>query len=314
MSSYPAISIIISTWNRKNILDKILFSFTKQKFKRFFEIIICDSNSTDGTKELILKYNNFPHFEIKYINLQNNISLKRNYGLKYAKSNNIVFIDDDCLPEKNYLTKYYNLLSRSSSKTVYCGIVRFPKRLLINNYYKYRQSRHFTKIDNKNLDENKIVTMNMGIKRNLIAKKQEFFNPNLGILGKNLNGFEDYEFAFRLIKKHIKIVKCNCTIIHLDERNLKDHAQKYFIFGKYTVHNLEKNNLKACKQNFYYKIKNNVIISLVVNNFYLIKIMMLFSKIIINLNQKSYNLSYIFYKFVLLSYYLYGLSLKKNVK
>ena len=314
MSSYPAISIVISTWNRKNLLDKILLSLTKQNFKRPFEIIICDSNSIDGTKELIKKYSNYPNFIINYQNLENNISVKRNYGLNHAKSNNIIFLDDDCLPEKNYLIKFYNILSRSNSKTVYCGIVKFPKQKLLQNYYKYRQSRHFTEIDQKILDENKIVTMNMGIKRNSILKKQVLFNKNLGVLGKNLNGFEDYEFAFRLIKKNIKIVKCNCSIVHLDERSLLDHAKKYFIFGKYSIHNLEKTNFQACKNNIYYKIKNNFIISLVVKSLYLIKIMIFMSKIIINLNKKSYNLSYFYYKFVLLSYYLYGLSLKKNVK
>ena len=314
MSQNPALSIVISTWNRKNNLKRILFSLTKQNFSRKFEIIICDSNSKDGTKELISKYSNLPNLIINYQNLENNISTKRNYGLKYARSNNIIFIDDDCLPEKNFLIKFFNILSHSNTNVIYCGIVKFPKKKLFQNYFKYRQSRHFTKIDNQHLDESRIVTMNMGIKRNLISKKQILFEEKLGTLGKNLNGFEDYEFAFRLIKNQIKIVKCNCLITHLDNRNLKDHAKKYLIFGKYTIHNLEKINYDACKRNIYYKIKNNFVTSLLVKNFYLVKIMMFMSKKIINFDQKYNNLGYFFYKFVLLSYYLYGLSLKNNVK
>jgi glycosyltransferase involved in cell wall biosynthesis len=314
MFNFPAITIVISTWNRKKFLNKILFSLMRQNFSRKFEIIVCDSNSTDGTKELILNFMHFQKFSIQYVNLENNISIKRNYGLINAKSNNIVFIDDDCLPEKNFLNKFYNLLARSKPEFVHCGIVKFPKYKLLQKYFRYRQSRHFTKIDNKNLDENKIVTMNMGIKRNLIAKKQILFNKNLGILGKNLNGFEDYEFAYRLLMQGIKIIKCNCTIIHLDDRNLQDHAKKFLIFGRYTIHNLEKINFQACKNNFYYKLKNNFLISFLIKKLYIINIMMFISKIIIKLNQKSYNLSYFYYKFVLLSYYLYGLSLKINAK
>ncbi len=314
MFEYPALSLVIPTWNRKKTLDKILFSLTKQNFKRRFEIIICDSNSRDGTKELIKKYISYPYFVIRHYNLENNISVKRNFGLKFAQSDNIIFIDDDCVPERSYLNKFYELLKNSDSNIVYCGLVKFPKKKLLQNFYKYRQSRHFSNTNNKDLDEGRIVTMNMGIKRNLIQKKQEYFDKNLGVLGKGLNGFEDYEFAFRLKKKQIKIVKCNCTIFHFDERNLKEHAKKFLIFGKYTIHKLEEINFEACKKNYYYKLKKNLIIKFLTRNTILPKIMIFLSKLIINLDEKSYKLGYFNFKFVLLSYYVYGLSIKNNAK
>tara|TARA_B100000902_G_scaffold393945_1_gene449238 strand:- start:4720 stop:5664 length:945 start_codon:yes stop_codon:yes gene_type:complete len=314
MSKYPVLSLVIPTWNRKPVLNKILNSLTKQNFKRPFEIIICDSNSKDGTKELMLRYNNYPNLIIKYFNLANNISIKRNFGLKYAKSNNIVFLDDDCVPEKNYIDKYFKLLNNSDDKSIYCGIVKFPKQKLFQNYYKYRQSRHFLKYDQNYLDENTIVTMNMGIKRSLISKKNLYFKKSLGILGKNLNGFEDYEFAFRLKKQNIKIKKCDCTIFHLDERDLKQHAKKYFVFGKDTIHKLEQVNYEACKNNIFFKLKNSFLIRLIIKNTFLLKIMLFISNRIIDYNEKSNNLGFIYFKFVLLSYFVYGLSIKNNVK
>ena len=314
MPKFPVLSLVIPTWNRRPILNKILNSLTKQTFNRPFEIIICDSNSKDGTKELILKYDNHPNLIIKYFNLENNISIKRNFGLKYAKSNNIVFLDDDCVPEKNYIKKYFNLLNNSNDKSIYCGIVKFPKHKLSKNYFKYRQSRHFVKYDQNYLDENTIVTMNMGIKRKFILKKKLYFKKSLGILGKNLNGFEDYEFAFRLKKQKIKIKKCDCTILHFDDRDLKQHATKYFVFGKDTIHKLEKVNFEACKNNIFFKIKNFFLIKLIIKNAFLLKIMLFISNRIIDYNEKSYNLAFIYFKFVLLSYFVYGLSIKNNVK
>lgn len=305
----PVLSIVISTWKRKKKLDKILFSLIKQNFKRNYEIIICDSNSRDGTKEIVLKYNKIPNLKINYINLENNISQKRNYGIKFAKSDNIIFLDDDCIPEKKFLRKYYNLLKNLNSKTIYCGIVKFPTKKLRINYFQYRQSRHFQNSNGHHLNENSIVTMNMGVKKKLILKEQIYFNNKLGVLGKNLNGLEDYEFGYRVIKKKINIKKCDSTIIHLDERSLKDHAKKYLVFGKYTIHNLEKVNYEACKENFFFKLKGTILVKFILKNIFLLKMMLFVSKQIIHYNDK-FNLRFIFFKFVLLSYFIYGLSLK----
>lgn len=314
MSAYPALSLVISTWRRKVYLEKILFILTQQNFSRTFEVIICDSDSRDGTKELILKYKRNPKIIFRYYNLKNNISIKRNFGLRNAKSRNVVFLDDDCLPEKNFVKKYYKLLKDANSKRIYCGFVKFPQKQLVHNYFKYRQSRHFLKLDNQELNENTIVTMNMGMNKNLISKKNIFFDKNLGFLGKNLNGFEDYEFGFRLRKNEVKILKCDCVIYHLDKRNLKQHAKKYFIFGKYAIHKLKKVNYKACKNNFLYKLKNFIIIKLILKNSFMVNFMMSLSNYLINRDYKNKDMKFIYYKFVLFSNYMYGVYLEKNAK
>ena len=51
------ISVIIPTWKRVDILENVIENLSKQTLaKDQFEVIVCDSNSNDGTEVLINKY------------------------------------------------------------------------------------------------------------------------------------------------------------------------------------------------------------------------------------------------------------------
>ena len=103
------LSIIIPTWNRKKKLIKLI-GLLKTKIKNHkikYEIIICDSFSEDGT-ELFVKSLFKKSKEIVYRNIKNNnISAKRNIGLKYSKYDNILLLDDDCFPIGKFLKFYH---------------------------------------------------------------------------------------------------------------------------------------------------------------------------------------------------------------
>jgi len=90
------ISIIIPTRNRCSALFKVLNSIEKQTLDQsFFEIIICDNNSTDKTTEIAQSFAyKFKHF--KYIKtLQPGLHIGRNKGFQEARGEILVYIDDD---------------------------------------------------------------------------------------------------------------------------------------------------------------------------------------------------------------------------
>jgi len=43
----PKVSVIIASWNRKEMLQRCLYSLTKQTFQ-YYELIVVDNGSTDG--------------------------------------------------------------------------------------------------------------------------------------------------------------------------------------------------------------------------------------------------------------------------
>ena len=66
-NAYPLVSIIISTYNRKNLLKRAITSAIKQDYPNI-EIIISDDNSLDDNEEMIeniKKQTTIPIFYIK---------------------------------------------------------------------------------------------------------------------------------------------------------------------------------------------------------------------------------------------------------
>jgi len=102
--SSPEASVIIVTYNTdKELLSQNLDSLTMQNNKNF-EIIIVDNSDKTNVKSSALKYS------LKYIKLNKNygLSLARNIGIKFAKGNIVIFLDDDAIPAPDFVEKHIN--------------------------------------------------------------------------------------------------------------------------------------------------------------------------------------------------------------
>ena len=97
-NSIVNVSVIIPTYNRKNLLKRALHSVSNQTFIPR-EIIVVDDGSSDGTKDWVLE--RFPY--VRYIYQDNSgVSSARNAGIKEAKGSWIAFLDsdDEWMPDK----------------------------------------------------------------------------------------------------------------------------------------------------------------------------------------------------------------------
>ncbi|MBU2634011.1 MAG: glycosyltransferase family 2 protein [Nanoarchaeota archaeon] len=94
------ISVIVATYNRKELLKKLIDSLLNQNYEDY-EIIIVDDGSNDGTKEML---NGIKNKKLKFITQENLYpAVARNNGVKISKGEIIVFTDDDCIANKNWL-------------------------------------------------------------------------------------------------------------------------------------------------------------------------------------------------------------------
>lgn len=247
------VSIIIPTWNRKNVLVECIEALINQKeFDKNFEIIICDSNSTDGTEDRILeikrsrKLNNLALIHCKH----NNVSSKRNAGIKLAKFNYIILLDDDCIVFNDYLKNFIKHFKVINNNEILCGQYRTnEKEISKSNYVRYRDSRNFTSslfyFDKKDeLTFNRIVTGNLGFKKEIIISKKIFFNEE--ILG---YGCEDVDWAYRLISNGFKIYKTEIKVFHNETSNsLSNYKMKWFYMANGSMPLLMKHNYSAASQ------------------------------------------------------------------
>ncbi len=85
------ITVIIPSFNRKNVLPRAIDSVLKQKGPSF-ELILIDDGSTDGTAEMLKKQ--YPSVRYFFQKNQGPASA-RNLGIRYAQGEWIAFLDSD---------------------------------------------------------------------------------------------------------------------------------------------------------------------------------------------------------------------------
>ncbi len=196
------ITVIIPTWRRKDILNKLLENLKKQTFsKDNFEVLIIDSNSKDGTKELIDEY--IEKINLKLIESEVNAQgVKRNIGAMNANGGILLFLDDDVVPDFNLLSVYYDCFKKKEKKTVYLGISLFSiEKEKKSNFFKYRnqRSRKILKFQ-RSVPSKNFVSMNFAI------KKTDFFE--IGMFDERYTNYggEDHDFPCRMIEKGFKAI------------------------------------------------------------------------------------------------------------
>src|SRR5688572_1339985 len=99
----PTVSVIIPTYNRKDLLCETLNSLTRQTYPSdHFEVIVVNDGSTDGTAAIAAEA--FP-FILRYFSQSNQgDAIARNLGARQSQADILVFLDDDILVEPGYLT------------------------------------------------------------------------------------------------------------------------------------------------------------------------------------------------------------------
>lgn len=119
--SMPAISVIMSTYNRKEFLPRAIESILSQSFGRF-ELILVNNGSTDDSVEICKKYAKKDH-RINLINITENrgAPIGRNAGLEAALCEYITFVDDDDYCEPQMLEFLWNLANEYHADISICG-------------------------------------------------------------------------------------------------------------------------------------------------------------------------------------------------
>lgn len=110
MHKIPAISIIISTYNSEEWLEKVLWSYEAQNFKDF-EIVIADDGSKQPTFDLIDKMKTEVHYSIIHVWHEDNGFQKSailNKAILACNSNYILMSDGDCLAREDYVQVHIN--------------------------------------------------------------------------------------------------------------------------------------------------------------------------------------------------------------
>lgn len=115
----PQLSLIISFYNKIQILEKVLESVALQTFRNF-EVVIADDGSKESVVERIRQLQKDYSFPIRHI-WHEDAGWRKNEILNKAvcstETEYIVFIDGDCILEPHFLEDHYNARKRGEVVT-----------------------------------------------------------------------------------------------------------------------------------------------------------------------------------------------------
>lgn len=105
------VTVIFSTYNSPDWLEKVLWGFTFQTYKNF-EIIIADDGSDEKTKSRIEAFQEHSTISIKHVWHEEHGFQKTkilNKALNHAAGEYIIFTDGDCIPRKDFVDTHVRM-------------------------------------------------------------------------------------------------------------------------------------------------------------------------------------------------------------
>lgn len=219
ISMQRRISVTVSTYNRCNLLERILISLNNQTVcAELYEVIVCDSHSSDGTDGMIVNFSRIAKYHLRHVHTKNNLAAKRNIGISEAAFPLVVFLDDDCIPDTEFVARYLEAFADKEldELVAICGEVRYPEEFVnASNYYRFRDSRHYGPNAEKKtpatLDYKTIVVMNMCFARDTFLK-------NINGVDESFIGYgaEDQDLGWRMQQAGYEIITCDARIYHYE--------------------------------------------------------------------------------------------------
>lgn len=108
-------TVAICTHNRAEDVKEALLSLLRQNFTDAFEVIVVDNRSTDNTKQVVQEVNQMTSIPIIYIYEERlGLSVARNRAIRESKGEYVLFLDDDAVASKEWISGIVSLFETNS--------------------------------------------------------------------------------------------------------------------------------------------------------------------------------------------------------
>ena len=221
----PFFSIIIPTYNRNVQLKSCLDSLTSLNYSSSnFEVIVVNDGGSKKLDNLLAPFKK--HINVLAIDKNNGgPASARNAGAEIAKGDFLVFTDDDCQPDREWLMQLEERL-RTNPNCLIGGkalnlfkdnIYSTASQIIIEVVYRYY---------NKNPEKCNFFSSN-----NIALSKRYFWE--VGGFDEQFRTAEDRDLCNRWLNKGLIIKYANNALIyHANELNLFTFCKQYFNYGR----------------------------------------------------------------------------------
>jgi len=195
----PTGSVIVPTYNRAGIINRILSCLIDQDCDFNYEIIIADDGSTDSTsfitEETARSVNRMSVIQckIEYLRLpKRGAAFARNEGVKKSRGEIIFFVDSDVFVKKNFLREHFAYHQKYINVIVQGPVIR-----TYDIEDPFRPGRNVLTDSSSAFFD----TCNVSIRKKHL-EKAGYFDEEF-----TFYGWEDLELGLRLKKQGIKLKK-----------------------------------------------------------------------------------------------------------
>jgi GT2 family glycosyltransferase len=218
------------TYNRRETLEQVLPTILEQTYPRdAYEIILSDSGSTDGTREMV-EAMNIPN--LRMITGENRgRSGARNRGIREAKGEIILFTDADILADPHLLEEHSKIHSARKNVAV------VGREVQVDTLEEYRHvAEHPEDRRCMHSESTKELSWLFFLTGNASAPKDALIR--VGMFDENFTGYghEDLELGYRLKKSGMHIIyNINALNYHWHPVSFEEKCDKMHMSGVSTV-------------------------------------------------------------------------------
>lgn len=216
------ISVIICTYNRQKYIYNLLKSLAENDYPHSdYEIVLVDNNCTDNTAAECERFrHDYPTVNLQYrIETSQGLSYARNNGIKSAKGEILIYVDDDALTSKEYLKSYADFFEANSQAMAAGGPVEpiyegkepewfsfYTRQPITGELYLGKKQRIFPK--------GKYPIGCNSAYRKSVFEEVGLFNVELGRKGTGLLGAEEKDLFDKMVSKGIQFYYIPTAILY----------------------------------------------------------------------------------------------------
>ncbi len=197
-----ALSVVIPTYNRCEILQKTLHALCRQEGANDFEIIVVDDGSTDATSQVSAAQAALAPVRLQCITQPNSgAAAARNHGLRKASGEIVLFLDDDVIGSPALIAEHVRSHALHPLPAVaILGLEELSPGLPATSLNLHHVVYNWDSLqDGQELDWRYFLTGNISVKRSFLLDHQLLFDETLPC-------FQDLELGYRCWKQGMRII------------------------------------------------------------------------------------------------------------
>ena len=245
------LSVIILTFNRKQLLGGCLESLLSQNYsKEKIEIIVIDDGSVDGTGEMVSNAMS-KHANLRYVyQPHQGIPAARNSGIRHAAGTMIAFVADDYLLEPDYAKTIMDFFrNHQDAVAVRFKVIAADDSLVgrINHFYFDASIKKRLRLSTGRSEE---ITTDHDLDASGGATFRRTVFEKVGLFDESLQRVEDTDLARRMRAQGLHIYYNPLHAIkHRYNPSLRDTIRKCFLTGIYRYDYYSKYSSKSLAWN-----------------------------------------------------------------